>query len=153
SRLDPAQAALLAGMVANPSAFNPLQAETRPAAKARRDLVLKDMLNAGDISRQQYDYFRNSPLPTENDIEQPEEPPAAPYFTSWVGPQVVAAMERGGVSPSVAGYRAYYGGLKIRTTIDLRMQDAAVEAIRENLPSGPGLPAASLVSIDNRTGQ
>ncbi len=153
SRLDPAQAALLAGMVANPSAFNPLQSETRSAAKARRDLVLKDMLNIGDITLQQYDDFRNSPLPTENDIEQPEEPPAAPYFTSWVGPQVVAAMERGGVSPSVAGYRAYYGGLKIRTTIDLKMQDAAVEAIRENLPSGPGMPAASLVSIDNRTGQ
>ena len=153
SRLNPAQAALLAGMVANPSAFNPLQSDTRPAAKARRDLVLRDMLNIGQISRQQYDDFRDYALPTESQILQPEEPPAAPYFTSWVGPQVLAAMERGGVSPSVAGYRAYYGGLKIRTTIDLKMQDAAVAAIRENLPSGPDMPAASLVSIDNKTGQ
>src|ERR1700759_1257780 len=153
SRLNPAQAALLAGMVANPSAFNPLQTETRPAAKARRDLVLRDMLNLGDITLKQYDYFRNWPLPTANNIEQPEEPPTAPYFTSWVGPQVVAAMERGGVTPSVAGYRAYYGGLKVRTTIDLRMQRAAEDAITQNLPSGPNLPAASLGAIDNRTGQ
>ncbi|MGH2892672.1 MAG: transglycosylase domain-containing protein, partial [Solirubrobacteraceae bacterium] len=153
SRLNPAQAALLAGMVANPSAFNPLQPDTRPAAKARRDLVLKDMLNLDKITRQQYDYYRNWPLPTDSDIEQPEEPPAAPYFTSWVGPQVVSAMERGGVSPSIAGYRAYYGGLKIRTTIDLPMQQAARATIAQDLPSGPDMPAASLVAIDNRTGQ
>ncbi len=153
SQLNPAEAALLAGMVANPTAFNPLDAATRPAAKARRDLVLKDMLNAHDISHEQYQRYLNWPLPTEQEVEQPEEPPAAPYFTSWVGPQIVQAMERGGVSPSVAGYRAYYGGLKIRTTIDLPMQRAAQEAISQDLPSGADMPAASLVAIDNRTGQ
>ena len=93
------------------------------------------------------------PLPTAADIEQPEEPPAAPYFTSWLQPQVISAMERGGVPAKVAEYRAYYGGLKIRTTIDLRMQQAAQEAITQDLPQGPGLPAASLVAIDNKTGQ
>ncbi len=153
SQLNPAQAALLAGMVANPTAFNPLQPETRSAALARRDLVLRDMLSQGSITRAEYNRYRNWPLPTENDIEQPQEPAAAPYFTSWVGPQVVAAMERGGVSPSVAGYRAYYGGLKVRTTIDLPMQRAAQQAISQDLPSGPDMPAASLVAIDNRTGQ
>ena len=152
SQLNPAEAALLAGMVANPSAFNPLQPETRAAARRRRDLVLQDMIGRG-ITRAQYNHYKNWPMPTAAQIEQPEEPPAAPYFTSWVGPQVVAAMQRGGVSPSVAGYRAYYGGLKIRTTIDLPMQQAAQQAISQDLPSGPDMPAASLVAIDNRTGQ
>ena len=151
SELAPAEAALLAGMVANPSAFNPI--EFKSAARARRDVVLADMLSQGYISQAQYDQAKATPLPTEQDIEQPEEPPAAPYFTSWLGPQIITAMERGGVSQPVAEYRAYYGGLKIRTTIDLPMQKAAQQAIAQDLPSGPNEPAASLVAIDNKTGQ
>ena len=45
---EPQQAALLAGMVANPSAFDP--AAIPQAAKARRDLVLQDMLQQHYIS-------------------------------------------------------------------------------------------------------
>ena len=56
-------------------------------------------------------------------------------------------------SPNVAEYRAYYGGLKIRTTLDLGLQQAADQAIAQELPSGEGLPGASLVAIDNKTGQ
>ncbi|HEY6526224.1 MAG TPA: transglycosylase domain-containing protein, partial [Solirubrobacteraceae bacterium] len=153
SVLTPAESALLAGMIANPSAFNPISFPS--AAKARRDLVLADMYRQHYISLAQYEGKEGlqEPLPTAADIEQPEEPPAAPYFTSWLQPQVIAAMERGGVPAKVAEYRAYYGGLKIRTTIDLRMQQAAQEAITQDLPQGPGLPAASLVAIDNKTGQ
>ena len=151
SVLSPAQAALLAGMVANPSAFNPIAFPQ--AALARRQVVLADMLAQRYISRFQYNQGVASPLPTAADIEQPEEPPAAPYFTSWLGPQIIAAMERGGVSPTDAEYRAYYGGLKIRTTIDLPMQQAAQQAIYQDLPSGPDEPVASLVAIDNRTGE
>ena len=153
SELSPAEAALLAGMIANPSAFNPIAFPA--AARARRDLVLSDMYRQGYISRAQYEGKEGlqEPLPKAADIAQPEEPPAAPYFTSWLQPQVIAAMERGGVPAKVAEYRAYYGGLKIRTTIDLRMQQAAQQAITQDLPQGPGMPAASLVAIDNRTGQ
>ncbi|MGH2883940.1 MAG: transglycosylase domain-containing protein, partial [Solirubrobacteraceae bacterium] len=53
----------------------------------------------------------------------------------------------------VAEYRAYYGGLKIRTTLDLKLQEAADQAISQELPTGESLPSASLVSIDNKTGQ
>ncbi len=151
SMLAPYQAALLAGMVANPSAFNP--AAFKGAAKARRNLVLLDMLQQHYISRQQYLQGRAEPVPTAKDIEQPQEPPAAPYFTSWLRPQILSAIEGRGVSPEVAAYRAYYGGLRIRTTIDLPMQEAAEQAITDELPSGPGEPTASLVAIDNRTGQ
>ena len=54
---------------------------------------------------------------------------------------------------AVGPFKAYYGGLRIRTTIDLRLQQAAEQAISENLPTGHGEPTASLVSIDNATGQ
>jgi penicillin-binding protein 1A len=148
--LAPWEAALLAGMVANPSAFNPF--EHPHAALLRRNLVLRDMLDQGYISTQQYKYGAAQPMPTVNDLQQPAEPPAAPYFTSWLRPQILAALGHG-VTPKVAEYRAFYGGLKIRTTLDLKLQQAADQAIASELPYGAGQPTVSLVSIDNKTGE
>ncbi len=149
--LKPWEAALLAGMVAAPSAYNPVA--NPGAALARRKLVLQDMLAQHYINRTQYELGLAAPLPTANTIQQPQEPSAAPYFTSWVQPQILHAMGLGrGVPASVAEYRAYYGGLKIRTTIDLRMQQAANQAVSSSLPPGTGM-TASLVAIDNRTGE
>jgi penicillin-binding protein 1A len=151
--LEPWEAALLAGMVADPTAFDPV---LHPhAAMERRNRVLRDMLDEDYITLAQYRYGTAQPLPTAALIQQPQEPGAAPYFTSWLRPQILAAMGLGkpGVPDSVAEYRAYYGGLKIRTTIDLSMEQAADQAISQELPYGSGLPGASLVAIDNKTGQ
>ena len=152
SLLQPWQAALLAGMVANPSAFDPV---ANPSAAAqRRDLALSNMFQQGYLSHTLYVVSKAQPLPTKADLQQPEEPSAAPYFTSWLRPQILRAMGYGhGVSQKVADYRAYYGGLKIKTTLDLRLQQAADQAIAQDFPFHPGGPAASLVAIDNRTGQ
>ncbi len=149
--LQPYQAALLAGMVANPSAFDPFQHPL--AALERRDVVLQDMRNEGYLSQQQYVANRNEPLPQAKDLEQPEEPTAAPYFTSWIRPQIISALVHLGVPKNIAAYRAFYGGLKIKTTIDLPMQQAAEQAVAQNLPYHPGQPTASLVAIDNKTGE
>ncbi len=137
SVLAPWEAALLAGMVASPTAFDPVGHPQ--AAKARRDLVLQDMLSQGYISRQQYNQGIHKPLPTAADIEQPEEPAAAPYFTSWLRPQILAAVGHG-VPAKVAEYRAYYGGLKIRTTIDLPMQQAASTPSPSSFPPARASP-------------
>jgi penicillin-binding protein 1A len=151
-RLNPAQAAMLAGIVANPSAFDPIYHPH--AARHRRNLVMQLMLHQHLISREQYDQNYNAPLPTSTNVEQPAEPAGAPYFTSWLRPQILSAMGLGHGTPAkVAEFRAYYGGLKIRTTIDLEMQKDAEEAITAHLPTGAGEPTASLVAIDNHTGQ
>ena len=153
--LTPAQSALLAGIVANPSAFNP--AGTRPerqAAKQRRNLVLDDMYAQHYIDHTQYVQALDTPLPTPDQIRQPaQEPSAAPYFTSWVEPQVVKALENDGLSLKQAQYEADYGGLKIKLSIDLNLQREAQQAIDDELPSGEGLPSASLVAISNKTGE
>ena len=150
--LAPWEAALLAGMVADPSAYDPL-AHPR-AAWARRKLVLHDMYQQHYISAAEYAQDINRPLPTEVDVQQPSEPTAAPYFTSWLRPQVLAAMGLGhGVPANVAEYRAYYGGLQIRTTLDLKLQQAAEQTVAADLPYTKGGPAASLVAIDNKTGE
>ena len=150
SVLAPWEAALLAGMVASPTAFDPIaapagrQGPARPRTRghARPGLHQPAAVQPGAAGAAAH----------SADIEQPEEPSAAPYFTSWLRPQILAAVGHG-VPPSVAEYRAYYGGLKIRTTIDLPMQQAAVNAISQMLPTGAGEPAASLVAIDNKTGE
>jgi len=150
SVLTPAESALLAGMIASPTEFDPV---AHPGhATVRRDLVLKDMLSQHYITTAQYNEGRNEPLPTASDIQQPTEPTAAPYFTSWLRPQILAAVAHGAPS-NVAEYRAYYGGLKIHTSLDLGMQKAAEDAISSELPSGSQLPSASMVAIDNRTGE
>jgi penicillin-binding protein 1A len=53
----------------------------------------------------------------------------------------------------VAEYRAYFGGLHIKTTLDLQLQEAADRVISQDLPYSTGGPAVSLVAIDNKTGQ
>jgi penicillin-binding protein 1A len=148
SKLSPAQAALLAGMVANPTAFNPLL--HAQAALGRRQLVLEDMLGQHYITRAQYNIATNTPLPTTDQIEQPQEPIAAPYFTSWVTPLVIHAMQEEGVpDPS---YEAYYGDLKIHLTLNEEMQNAAQQAVDTYFPPGSNGPTATLVAIDNKTG-
>jgi penicillin-binding protein 1A len=140
-------------MIADPSAFNPIM-HPQPALE-RRNLVLLDMLQQHYITRREYEHgIHVTQLPTASDLEQPSEPAVAPYFASWVEPQVVQVMERMGLSSTVAHYRAYYGGLKIRTTLDLKMQQAADQAISQVLPyNGPDSAVASLVTIDNHTGE
>ena len=79
-----------------------------------------------------------SRCPRRPTSSSPRSRRAAPYFTSWLRPQILAAMGLGhGVPANVAEYRAYYGGLQIRTTIDLPMQQAAEQAIAAELPERP----------------
>ncbi len=153
SVLEPWESALLAGMIANPTGFDPVAHPQ--AATQRRNLVLADMLQQRYLARRQYEYAIKQPLPTAGEIQQPQEPAAAPYFTSWLRPQILSSMGLGhGVPANVAEYRAFYGGLKIRTTLDLKLEQAADQAISQDLPyQGPNSPVASLVAIDNQTGQ
>jgi penicillin-binding protein 1A len=139
--LQPAEAALLAGMIASPVAWDPVAHPV--AAKSRRDLVLRKMLDQGKLAQGDYDAAIAAPLPTRYTIQAPKEDSKAPYFTSWVKAQVV---DRFGAT------KAFSGGLKIKTTLDLDLQNAAQQAVQDHLDSSQG-PAAALVAIDNQTGE
>jgi penicillin-binding protein 1A len=152
SLLRPYQAAMLAAMVANPTAFNPL--ENPKSARARRNaVVLRDMLQQGYINHGQYAHAVAQPVPITADVEPATEPAAAPYFTSWVRPQIVRALEKEGLTPERAQYEAFYGGLKVKLTINLKLQQAAQQAITAEFGDNPNGPTAALVSIDNATGE
>ena len=66
--------------------------------------------------------------------------PAAAYFVDYVEPQLVARY---------GAAETFEGGLRVYTTLDLRMQRDALKAMKETLPAGP---AGALVSIDPANG-
>ena len=146
AQLEPQEAALIAGIVASPSAYDPIAHPQ--AAKGRRDLVLHRMMDQGLIAREQYDQGIAEPLPARRDIQPPREETKYPYFTSWIKQQVVDQLGGG----QTGARQAFEGGLTIQTTIDGRFQKAADDAIRAWLPYLGG-PRASLVAIENKTGE
>jgi penicillin-binding protein 1A len=145
SVLLPHEAALLAGMVASPSAYDPIQHPV--AAKKRRDLVLLRMLEQGYLTRQLYDDAIAQEVPTADNLERPKEDTEYPYFTSWIKQQVVDQLGGG----QEGAQRAFDGGLRVTTTIDSDLQEAAEKAVDAWL-SNPAGPRASLVAIENKTG-
>jgi penicillin-binding protein 1A len=141
----PHEAAMLAGMVSSPSGYDPIA--NPEAARERRDLVLQRMFEQNFLTRRQYDDARAAPIPEEGDLQPPAEEGEHPYFTSWIRQQVVDRLGGG----QEGARQAFEGGLKIRTTIDGELQDAAEASIDNWLPNRDG-PRAALVAIENKTG-
>jgi penicillin-binding protein 1A len=144
--LSPAEAALIAGLVASPTGYDPLA--HREAAGRRRALVLERMVEQGYITGRQRDEALLTSLPTSKDIRPPAEDTRYPYFTSWVKQQVVDKLGGG----QEGARKAFEGGLTVQTTLDVRLQEAAEQAVQTWLPFQSG-PRASLVAIENRTGE
>jgi penicillin-binding protein 1A len=136
----PDEAALLAGMIASPSMYDPIQHPR--AATARRNLVLQRMLEMHTITQAQYEQALEESLPAEDDVDPPNTESQEPYFTSWMTEHLIDRYR-----PS----KVFAGGLKVRTTIDPGLQDAAESAIVGRL-AGVG-PDAALVAIKNGTGE
>jgi len=138
--LTPPEAAMLAGIIASPSAFSP---RANPqAALDRRNLVLKNMLDQGDIAEPEYADGVAAQLPVASEIERPSDDSLSPYFTSWLRQQVVDLYGAG---------RAFGGGYQIHSSLDLDMQDTAQD-IAESTLAGVA-PTASVVVLDNATGE
>jgi penicillin-binding protein 1A len=144
-QMQPAEAALLAGVIQSPTGYDPAQHPM--AAQARRNTVLRQMLGQGYITQTVYNQSVAQALPAAKDIEAPTEQTIegvdAGYFTSWVQQQII---ERYGAP------RAFDGGLRIKTTLDIELQHAAEHAVDAYLENPEG-PTASLVAIENSTGE
>jgi penicillin-binding protein 1A len=141
AHVNPAEAALLAGIPEDPSLWDPV---AHPKlARARRDLVLKLMYEQGYLGERQYHRWLRAPLPKPQDVNlPPTQSDAAPYFANYVTDQLVRKYHTSGV---------YGGNLRVTTTIDLGLQKLAREAIAKALPESVG-PTAALVALDPRTG-
>jgi penicillin-binding protein 1A len=143
-KLDLAQSALLAGLPQAPTVFNPFI--DRAAAGRRRGEVLKAMVQAGYISQTQADRANSGPLQVHRDSTYTIR--RQPYVFDYVQ----QALNRQ-FCPTTPSYcpNVDRGGLKIYTTIDLKKEAEAKQAILAH-EGGPGQPAAGLASIDPSNG-
>ena len=132
------QAALLAGLIKAPSAYDPFVAPAQ--ALLRRRQVLDAMLRQRRITQAQYDWAikRRLGLKPGRLYTRIREP----YFFGYVRDQLIAAYG----SETVRS-----GGLKVYTTIVPRYQRLAEQAIRQTLTERTD-PAAAIVSIEPATG-
>jgi penicillin-binding protein 1A len=136
SVLEPWEAALLAGIIQSPSAYDPKVFPEN--ALLRRNVVLEKMAEQGYISEVQMREGQEHALPPANSIEPPKLDSRAPYFTAYLRQQLV---DRYGAA------KAFFGGLTVKSTLDLRLQEAAEEAVNTYLGYSPA--TASVVVIDN----
>jgi penicillin-binding protein 1A len=135
--LEPWEAATIAASIASPSAYDP---KVYPEnSLGRRNLVLERMYEQGYISHEQFAEGKKQALPSPDDIEPPTLDSKAPYFTAYLRQQL---LERYGAP------KAFFGGLKVKSTLDLGLQEAAEEAVNSYLGYSPA--TASVVVIDNR---
>ncbi len=133
-----AESALLAGLPQAPSQYNPFKAPG--AATARRNEVLRKMAELGYISDSDAQVAIGEPLELHKNsfFKQKRES----FFFDYVTDELLKKYGQRDV-------RA--GGLRIRTTIDLKLQQKARAAIKRSL-NFDGAPSSAIVSIDPRNG-
>lgn len=136
--LDLHEAALLAGLPQAPSTYSPYK--NPEGAKNRRDDVLEAMADQGYITRSEAEEAKARPLGVERTNYFTERREG--YFFEYVRRELIRKYGK---------QRVRRGGLKVYTTVDLKMQQRARKAIAGRLPN-PGDPSAALVSIDPKTG-
>jgi penicillin-binding protein 1A len=134
-QLDWAQAALLAALIRNPSGYNPIRFPERAAQ--RRQLVLDRLVETGHLTEDQAALMTFAPLPTQ---VQRTTPPPDDYFVEQVK-QLLLDDPRFNIGDTAEErYNAVFsGGLRITTTFDPFMQQAALQARDDVLPGdAPG---------------
>ena len=146
------QAALLAGLIQRPSAFDPYR--NPQDARRRRNLVLDRMLVNGYITIDEHDQAYNEPIVLIEDIPILEERYPAAHFVEDVK-QWFLDNEAFGPTRESRTQLLFEGGLHIHTTIDLDLQaraEAAVEAILPNNGINPDAAATVLGLGGNEDG-
>jgi len=148
SNLDLAECALLAGLPQAPSLYNPFT--DLEAAKKRQAVVLGLMEKAGYLDAGQVALAEREPLV----LAGTPYPLEAPHFIMMVRAQIDAMFSPDQVMA--------YGGLVVRTTLDLDDQKKAEQAVADQLErlhakesgtSGHNLNDAALVALDPHNGQ
>ncbi|MGI8426890.1 MAG: transglycosylase domain-containing protein [Actinomycetota bacterium] len=144
-----ADSALIAGLIRSPLNYDPW---TNPIGSLkRRNRVLDRMAITHLITKKQAEAAKQAPIGVR------EKPAAerydAPYFVDYVTRQIQRSDEFAalGGTEQARGNALFRRGLRIHTTLDMRMQRAAEDSIRTILPDRTD-PSATLVSIDPKNG-
>ena len=153
SKLNPAQAATLAGMVQAPNLYRP---DVNPEySKERRNVVLGTMLRDGKITQAEYDDAVNSEL--DLDIHETDSGCSAAgdnaYFCNYAMTKLYQDESFGATYEDRVA-NIYRGGYKIVSTLDMNAQKSAKNVVEATQPStnNPDDVNTSLVSVEPKNG-
>jgi penicillin-binding protein 1A len=141
ARLDPAQAATLAGKIRAPTGLDPRR--NPDAVIQRRNQVLRAMARHHWLPKTDLDAALAEPMTLA-----PPQPPGvsrAPHFVDFIKREVGGLDELGG-SAEDRRTRVFTGGYTIETTLDPKLFDATVAAVAARLGS-PGDPITAVASV------
>jgi penicillin-binding protein 1B len=149
SNLSLAEAALIAGVIQSPGSRSPFVNPER--AVARRNVVLRAMAGEEFVTADQAAAASREPLQVVARAVDNE----APYFVDMIGEQLVEQFP---------GVTTQPGDVNVYTTLDLNLQRAALDAVRDGMARVDQLlagrrrrsaerPQAALMAVDPRTGE
>ncbi|HEV2131524.1 MAG TPA: PBP1A family penicillin-binding protein [Longimicrobiaceae bacterium] len=118
--LDLAEAALLGGLPKAPSVLDPTR--NREGALERRNLVLREMAEAGFISAEEAAAAREEPVRLAR-VQRSADAPERSYFIERVRREL----------ENIIGDRFYTAGMKVYTTLDRTAQAAAEQELARQL--------------------
>ena len=125
------QAALLVGMLKNPSLYNPLRFPEN--ATARRNVVLTQMRKYYDLD-QSIDTIYDQIVDMSNFERSAHDVGPAPYFRSELTKWLKTLLrDENIVKADGSEYNIYEDGLRIHTTIDLNYQKHAEKAVKDHM--------------------
>ena len=143
------EAALLAAIPNNPSLYDPYNVAGHEALISRQHLVLKDMLEQKYINQQQYDDAIAYPIldsiqPQTNQYNDIK----APHFVQMVRQELEKEL-----GTTTLGR----GGLTVKTTLDIRIQNKLEESMNDMfnsyVPAYAGFTNGAATVEDTQTGQ
>jgi len=141
--LDLAQASMLAGLVRGPTVYNPLL--KWKSAKTRQMQVLNAMVRSGAITQSEAMTAYGADISPPAHMFTPTNQIVASSFVRYVTSQLVNQF---------GSDLAYGGGLKVTTTVNLKLQDIAQSAITNGIArlAYRRVSQGALVAIDPTSG-
>ena len=143
------EAALLAAIPQNPSVYDPYNVAGHAALLDRQHIVLDNMADQGYITKDQAEKAKKYPIidhlvPEANQYANIK----APHFVQMVKAELVSELGAATVGN---------GGLTVKTTLDLRIQNSLESAMKDEfnsyIPAWAGFSNGAATVEDTKTGQ
>ena len=152
AKLTLAQSATLAGMISNPTLYDPVLNPDETIS--RRNVVLAVMLEHNLITQDEYDKAHGAPLHLSEHADEPKDTKQA-LFVQFVRKLITedtdGQFDALGKTSQQRERALFQGGLSIYTTINPAWQAKAVGAIRRHLPLKSD-PQAAIATVEPGTG-
>ncbi len=137
NQLSLAEASTIAGILPAPGRYSPYRSEE--ASQNRQQYVLRRMVELGMISPEEAEEASREELHLAGLKKKTLQASPAPYFVSYVLFKDLL--------PKYGKDQVYRGGLKVYTTLDMRLQEIAQKSIQELRTDG------AIVALDASTGE